>query len=76
METKLEQVFKDYKTNLNKCKEYRNKYLLIDNGKEIIENFNFMLIPKFNGYKDPYANEQLKFLKLKEEHYRIFCKRD
>lgn len=64
METKLEQVIKDYKTNLDKCKEYRKKYLLIDNGKEIIENFNIMLIPKFNGYKDPYVNEQLKFMKL------------
>ena len=53
MDTKLEQVIKDYKTNLNKCKEYRKKYLLIDKGKEIIENFKVMLNPKFNGYKDP-----------------------
>ena len=64
MKNKSEQIIKEYQTNLDKCKEYRKKYLLIDNGKEIIENFNARLIPHFNGYKDPYVNETLKFLKL------------
>lgn len=64
MEKEIEQIIKDYKINLDKCNEYRKKYLLIDTGKEIIENFNVRLIPNFNRYKDPYVNEQLKFIKL------------
>lgn len=64
MKKEIEQIIKDYKNNLDKCKEYRKKYLLIDTGKEIIENFNVKLIPNFNGYKDLYVNEQLKFMKL------------
>lgn len=64
MKKEIEQIIKDYKNNLDKCKEYRKKYLLVDTGKEIIENFNVRLIPNFNGYKDPYVNEQLKFMKL------------
>ena len=64
METEIERIIKEYKINLDKCKEYRKKYLLIDTGKEIIENFNVALIPNFNGYKDPYVDEQLKFMRL------------
>ena len=54
----------EYQKNLNKCKEYRKKYLLIDTGKEIIENYSPNLMPKFNSYKDPYIDEELKFMKL------------
>lgn len=57
-------VVKEYEENLNKCKEYRKKYLLIDNGKEIVEIYNVKLNPNFNHYKDPYINENLKFMKL------------
>lgn len=60
----MAEVIMEYQKNLNKCKEYRKKYLLIDNGKEIIENYNINLMPNFNSYKDPYINEQLKFMKL------------
>ena len=60
----MTEVIMEYQKNLNKCKEYRKKYLLIDNGKEIIENYNINLMPNFNSYKDPYINEQLKFMKL------------
>ena len=60
----MAEVIMEYQKNLNKCKEYRKKYLLIDNEKEIIENYNINLMPNFNSYKDPYINEQLKFMKL------------
>ena len=54
----------EYQENINKCKEYRKKYLLIDNGKEIIETYNINLMPNFNLYKNPYINEKLKFMML------------
>lgn len=54
----------EYQKLLEQCKEYRKKYKLIDNGKEIIENFNANLIPNFNSYKNPYINVVLKFMKL------------
>lgn len=58
------QIMKEYQENLKKCQYYREKYLLIDSGKEIIEFYNARLMPKFNGYKDPFVNEQKKFMKL------------
>ncbi len=64
MNKEIIKIAVEYQENLNKCKEYRKKYLLIDTGKEIIENFNGNILPKFNTYKDPYINEEIKFKKL------------
>ncbi|MEG0407915.1 MAG: hypothetical protein RR623_03495 [Bacilli bacterium] len=44
-------------------KENRKKYKLINNGKEIIENFTIHMIPDLNGYEDPYINLQSKLIK-------------
>lgn len=54
----------EYMKILNQQKLNRKKYPLIDNGKEIIENFDFSLLPNFNNYKDPYINLKLKYEKL------------
>lgn len=64
MNEKIIKTVAEYQKNLNRCKKYRKKYLLIDTGKEIIENCNVNILPKFNSYKDPYINEELKFMKL------------
>lgn len=53
-----------YMKILNMQKLNREKYQLIDTGKEIIENFNISLLPNFNDYKDPYINLELKYMKL------------
>lgn len=54
----------EYESNMNKCREYRKKYLLVDNGKEIIEIYNIKLMPNFNLFKNPYVNDEIKFEKL------------
>ena len=53
-----------YDTIIRKQKEDREKYNLIDTGKEIIENFNTKLLPNFNNYKDKYINVELKFFRI------------
>ncbi len=55
---------KKYREDINLCKKYREEYILVDTGKEIIENFNCNLLPNFNGYKDPFVNQELKFIAL------------
>lgn len=64
MEKEIIEKYQDYDENLKKCKIYREKYQLVDNGKEIIEAYNVNLAPKFNSFKDPYINEEVKFMKL------------
>ena len=64
MNKEIIEKYQDYDENLKKCKFYREKYQLIDNGKEIIEAYNVNLAPKFNTFKDPYINEKVKFMKL------------
>lgn len=64
MSSEIVQVYDEYQKKLEECRNYRKKYLLIENGKEIIETFNVSLLPKFNSYEDPYVNQFLKYMKL------------
>ena len=64
MNKEIIEKYQDYDEHLKKCKIYREKYQLIDNGKEIIEAYNVNLAPKFNSFKDSYINEEVKFMKL------------
>ena len=49
---------------LEKEKEDRAKYNLINTGKEISENFNIKILPNFNNFKYPYLNLEYKFITL------------
>lgn len=60
----LIESYNKYEKILNQQKLNRQKYNLINTGKEIIENFNISLLPNFNGYQDPYINLELKYMKL------------
>ncbi len=64
MNKKLMKIVDEYQKNLKKCKEYRKKYLLINNRKEIVESYSTKMMPNFNSYKIPYIDEKLKFRKL------------
>lgn len=61
---KLQNAQNKYYEILNKQKNNRKKYTLIDTGKEIIETINAKLLPHFNGYKDPYISLNLKYIRL------------
>lgn len=55
---------KEYFENLEKEKQDRKNYTLIETGKECIENFNVNLLPNFNGFKYPYVNLEMKYMRL------------
>lgn len=54
----------EYLKVLEKEKQDRKNYTLIETGKECIENFNVKLLPKFNGFEYPYVNLNLKYIRL------------
>ena len=55
---------KEYLENLEKEKQDRKNYTLIETGKECNENFNVNLLPNFNGFKYPYVNLEMKYMRL------------
>lgn len=58
------ELIKRYEEILAEQKSNRQKYTLINTGKEIIENFSSNLLPNFHNYQDPYVNLEKKFIKL------------
>ena len=53
-----------YFANIEKQKQDRKNYTLIETGKEPLENFSVTLLPKFNNFKYPYVNLELKYMRL------------
>ena len=64
LDINMMEVSLNYIKKLEKEKEDRSKYNLINTGKEISENFNIKILPNFNNFKYPYLNLEYKFITL------------
>lgn len=52
----LDEFYNEYESN--------DSIILIDTGKNIYENFNTALLPNFNNFNYPYANLEIKYMRL------------
>lgn len=57
-------TLKEYLKDIEKEKEDRKNYTLIETGKGSVENFNINLLPNFNGFQYPYVNLEIKYTSL------------